>query len=92
MLYTCAKEFDFLGWEMPNKTSLTLLLPTAVTVASIIIWRIFHSAIEDEAICYNLAQTGVYAVMAVGIMRLKLFLTPHLCIIAGLVAKTKVCM
>ena len=32
MLYTCAKEFDFLGWEMPWKTSVTLLLPTAFLV------------------------------------------------------------
>ena len=44
----------------------------------------------SPAIWYNLAQTGVYAVMALGIMRLKLFLTPHLCIIAGLLVKEKV--
>ena len=44
----------------------------------------------SAAIWYNLAQTGVYAVMAIGIMRLKLFLTPHLCIISGLLVKEKV--
>ena len=37
----------------------------------------------DPAVIYNLLQTVVYAVMAVLIMRLKLFLTPHLCILAG---------
>ena len=30
LLYTCAKEFDFLGWEMPYKTTLTLLLPVSL--------------------------------------------------------------
>ena len=44
----------------------------------------------SAAIWYNLAQTGVYAIMAIGIMRLKLFFTPHLCILAGLMAKEKV--
>ncbi len=29
LLYSCAKEFDFLGTEMPYKTTLTFLLPTA---------------------------------------------------------------
>ena len=44
----------------------------------------------SSAIWYNLAQTGIYAIMAVGVMRLKLFFTPHLCIIAGLLAKRNV--
>ncbi len=25
LLYTCAKEFDFLGWEMPEKTTKSVL-------------------------------------------------------------------
>ena len=44
----------------------------------------------NAAIWYNLGQTGIYAIMAVGIMRLKLFLTPHMCIIVALLAKDKV--
>ena len=30
LLYTCAREFDFLGWEMPYKTTLTLLMPVSL--------------------------------------------------------------
>jgi hypothetical protein len=37
----------------------------------------------DPGVVYNILQTLIYAVMAVLIMRLKLFLTPHLCILAG---------
>ena len=42
------------------------------------------------AIWYNLGQTVVYGIMALGIMRLKLFFTPHLCIVVALLAKDKV--
>jgi hypothetical protein len=44
----------------------------------------------NAAILYNLGQTVVYAIMALGIMRLKLFLTPHLCITVALLTKDKV--
>jgi hypothetical protein len=43
----------------------------------------------DPAVIYNILQTGAYGVMAVLIMRLKLFLTPHLCILAALLASPK---
>ncbi len=43
----------------------------------------------DPAVIYNMLQTVAYGVMAVLIMRLKLFLTPHLCILAALLASPK---
>ena len=43
----------------------------------------------DPAVIYNILQTAAYGVMAVLIMRLKLFLTPHLCILAALLASPK---
>ena len=102
LLYTCAVEFDFLGWEMPWKTSSTLLLPCAA-LASLsviyhylgVVWTKYKdpSAIviqtTDPAILYNVIQMMAYGVMAILIMRLKLFLTPHMCIVAGLLASKK---
>lgn len=44
----------------------------------------------DPAVWYNVGQTVIYGIMAMGIMRLKLFFTPHLCIIAALIANDKV--
>ena len=39
LLYTCAKEFDFLGWEMPYKTTVTLLLPSAILVIILVLYQ-----------------------------------------------------
>ena len=33
MLYTCAREFDFLDLETPQKLALTFLLPTVAFIA-----------------------------------------------------------
>jgi len=100
LLYTCAVEFDFLGWEMPFKTTQTLLLPCAVLATLLFttnyaqfLWKKLHSqeASEkiDPAAFYNILQMLAYAVMAVLIMRLKLFFTPHLCILTSLLASRK---
>jgi hypothetical protein len=98
-------EFDFLGWEMPYKLTLTLLLPSVLLALVLVLYAARRQLLasltrppalvtasrpgeeEDEvvdpAVAYNVLQTAVYAVMAVLIMRLKLFLTPHLCILTG---------
>ena len=43
----------------------------------------------DPASFYNILQISAYAVMAVLIIRLKLFFTPHMCIISSLLASKK---
>ena len=97
LLYTCAVEFDFLGWEMPIKITRTLLLPSALFAIVVLLsavlldlWeRIFNeerSLDIDPAAVYNMLQCAAYAVMAVLIMRLKLFFTPHLCLLTSLLA------
>ena len=97
LLYTCAVEFDFLGWEMPIKITRTLLLPSAMFAIVVLLFavlldlweRIFkeeRSLDIDPAAVYNMLQCAAYAVMAVLIMRLKLFFTPHLCLLTSLLA------
>ena len=100
LLYTCAVEFDFLGWEMPYKTTVTLLLPSAVLACILFginylqfLWKKFKkfevTEEIDPASFYNILQMAAYAIMAILIMRLKLFFTPHLCIISSLLASKK---
>jgi len=107
LLYTCAVEFDFLGWEMPWKASKTLLIPCALVVFVVfcchLLSYLYHTFIQgsdhssdsgkseriDPALFYAILQTLAYLVMAVLIMRLKLFLTPHLCLLAGMLASPK---
>lgn len=109
MLYTCAKEFDFMELETPKKLTYTLLLPTVVCVcAGFVIklaWRDLANwrqsttigwryGDEDKKflgkdhaeVVFNLLQLVFFSVMAIIIMRLKVFWTPHLCIVASLIA------
>lgn len=93
MLYTCSIEFDFLQYETYKTIIMTALLPTVILAGVITIYYWYRNfkkegypdCIEPE-VAYNALQCGTFIVMAFFIMRLKLFMTPHLCIIAALVA------
>lgn len=96
MLYTCSAEFDFLQYKTYDAIIKTLLLPTAILVGMLVLYYWYRSfktnsypfCIEAD-MAYNGLQIGAFIIMAIFIMRLKLFMTPHLCIIAGAVCSKR---
>ncbi|XP_014214116.1 probable C-mannosyltransferase DPY19L1 isoform X2 [Copidosoma floridanum] len=96
LLYTCAPEFDFLKYENYEAIVKTFLLPTAILAGFLILYywyrnlrsQGFPGCIEPH-VAYNMLQMGAFVIMAVFVMRLKLFMTPHLCILAGQVSSKR---
>uniref|UniRef100_A0A8L0DM31 Dpy-19-like 1, like (H. sapiens) n=1 Tax=Oncorhynchus mykiss TaxID=8022 RepID=A0A8L0DM31_ONCMY len=94
MMYTCAAEFDFMEIETPLRYIKTLLLPINMLVVAVIAGRVrlnlcaIHQALHTihcEQLVYHSLQLIAFVVLAMLIMRLKLFLTPHMCIMASLI-------
>ncbi|KAM7176766.1 protein C-mannosyl-transferase DPY19L1 [Macrochelys suwanniensis] len=100
LMYTCAAEFDFMEKETPIRYTKTLLLPVVLVVFGVIIMKAIKYIVwvlsqkdlcerEDHfnhgELVYHALQLLAYTVLGILIMRLKLFLTPHLCIMASLV-------
>ena len=96
MLYTCSPEFDFLKYDTYETLVTTFLLPTAILAGFLILYywyrnlrtQGFPNCIEPH-VAYNVLQGGAFTIMAIFVMRLKLFMTPHLCIFAGLVSSKR---
>uniref|UniRef100_A0A6J0TCD5 Protein C-mannosyl-transferase DPY19L1 n=1 Tax=Pogona vitticeps TaxID=103695 RepID=A0A6J0TCD5_9SAUR len=94
-MYTCAVEFGFLSIETPINYMKTLLLPVVLVVFSVIIVKAVqyimgHGRRQGDPfihgeIVYHALQLMFFTVLAFLIMRLKLFLTPHMCIMASLI-------
>ncbi|CEF65875.1 Punt [Strongyloides ratti] len=95
-LYTCAAEFDFITMEPITKISITLLFPTAIVGFLLVIFYVLKKELFtllkpsiyplDKSYCdiiYHALQSIAFCILACLIMRLKLFATPHLCILAG---------
>uniref|UniRef100_A0A4W4FK59 Dpy-19-like 1, like (H. sapiens) n=1 Tax=Electrophorus electricus TaxID=8005 RepID=A0A4W4FK59_ELEEL len=97
MMYTCAAEFDFMETETVFRYLKTLLLPSNILVVGIIAGKVRHRSLNyftqllqhfSSRMCsmvYHSLQLVAFAVLAVLIMRLKLFLTPHMCLMASLI-------
>uniref|UniRef100_A0A667XTY3 Dpy-19-like 1, like (H. sapiens) n=1 Tax=Myripristis murdjan TaxID=586833 RepID=A0A667XTY3_9TELE len=93
LMYTCAAEFDFMEFETPVRYLKTLLLPINVLVVVLIAGRVTlththtqtHLMLWNISLVYHSLQLVAFAVLAILIMRLKLFLTPHMCIMASLI-------
>uniref|UniRef100_A0A3B5AZA4 Dpy-19 like C-mannosyltransferase 1 n=1 Tax=Stegastes partitus TaxID=144197 RepID=A0A3B5AZA4_9TELE len=98
LMYTCAAEFDFMELETPVRYLKTLLLPVNVLVVALIAGRVSLLRVFFDCnrcglkklsltpkLVYHSLQLVAFAVLAILIMRLKLFLTPHMCIMASLI-------
>uniref|UniRef100_A0A8C2EEY6 Dpy-19-like 1, like (H. sapiens) n=1 Tax=Cyprinus carpio TaxID=7962 RepID=A0A8C2EEY6_CYPCA len=89
MMYTCAAEFDFIETETLIRYIKTMLLP--INVCSLLTAVCVHlDGLKAEHqfrvwLVYHSLQLVAFAVLAVLIMRLKLFLTPHMCIMSCLI-------
>uniref|UniRef100_A0A8C4QA88 Dpy-19-like 1, like (H. sapiens) n=1 Tax=Eptatretus burgeri TaxID=7764 RepID=A0A8C4QA88_EPTBU len=79
-LYSCAPEFDYLERKTLVRFSKTLLLPTVVIVILMISCKV-----SLKLLLFHTFTLIAFAAMAILIMRLKLFLTPHMCLMASLV-------
>nr|XP_020744996.1 probable C-mannosyltransferase DPY19L1 [Odocoileus virginianus texanus] len=100
LLYTCAAEFDFMEKETPLRYTKTLLLPVVLVVFVVIIRKVVSDMwvvltkqqthirkhqFDHGELVYHALQLLAYTVLGVLIMRLKLFLTPHMCVMASLI-------
>ncbi|XP_075822624.1 protein C-mannosyl-transferase DPY19L1 isoform X2 [Microtus pennsylvanicus] len=100
LLYTCAAEFDFMERETPLRYTKTLLLPVVLIVFAAIVKKIISDIwgvmakqqthlrkhqFDHGELVYHALQLLAYTALGVLIMRLKLFLTPHMCVMASLI-------
>ncbi|XP_036183240.1 probable C-mannosyltransferase DPY19L1 isoform X3 [Myotis myotis] len=100
LLYTCAAEFDFMEKETPLRYTKTLLLPVVLVVFAAIgrkiisdMWGVLtkpqthlrNHQCEHGELVYHALQLVAYTALGILIMRLKLFLTPHMCVMASLI-------
>ncbi|KAF8357545.1 dpy-19 [Pristionchus pacificus] len=95
-LYTCSAEFGFIQQETLEKLTNTGLLPTALTSFLLIaifllrsrelLWRDTSTRLRPLShLPFHFAQTAAFVFLAFIIMRLKLFMTPHLCASVALI-------
>lgn len=102
LLYTCSAEFDFLPISTIDELTKTCLIPTVAAVIGLVFYRwvknffqwrqktLESDKLVEPDVLYNVLQLGAFTIMAVFIMRLKLFWTPHLCLMASLIMSSKV--
>uniref|UniRef100_A0A669E8H7 Dpy-19-like 1, like (H. sapiens) n=1 Tax=Oreochromis niloticus TaxID=8128 RepID=A0A669E8H7_ORENI len=85
LMYTCAAEFDFMELEV-NSVPLSELKFVSLPLKDDEIHNILpFNHLQLIILVYHSLQLMAFAVLAILIMRLKLFLTPHMCIMASLI-------
>jgi len=88
LLYVCAKEFDYIELSTFYKLVLTLLLPVGLVTITRLVYNftLCQPSPTYSHLAYHLVQFLCFLTMAILLMRLKLFMTPYLCVLASLLA------
>ncbi|XP_065739636.1 probable C-mannosyltransferase DPY19L2 [Phocoena phocoena] len=103
LIYTCAPEFDFMEKATPLRYTETLLLPIVMVITYFIFKKAFRDILrvlsantylrkhllERGELIFHILQLFAFASLAILIMRLKLFLTPHMCVMASLICSRR---
>uniref|UniRef100_A0A8C5NYP9 Dpy-19 like 2 n=1 Tax=Jaculus jaculus TaxID=51337 RepID=A0A8C5NYP9_JACJA len=97
LIYTCAPEFDFMEKATPLRYTKTLLLPLVLVITYFIFKKVkiffqnlfMHNNILMLILVFHTLQLLAFTGLSILIMRLKLFLTPHMCIMASLICSQR---
>ncbi|XP_034526260.1 probable C-mannosyltransferase DPY19L2 isoform X3 [Ailuropoda melanoleuca] len=103
LIYTCAPEFDFMEKATPLRYTKTLLLPVVMMITYFIFKKAYRDTLcvlsantylrkqllEHGELIFHTLQLLAFTVLAILIMRLKLFLTPHMCVMASLICSRR---
>ncbi|XP_053783068.1 probable C-mannosyltransferase DPY19L2 isoform X3 [Desmodus rotundus] len=103
LIYTCAPEFDFMEKATPLRYTKTLLLPLVMVITYFIFKKTFRDVLcvlsantylrkqllEHGELIFHTLQLFAFSALAILIMRLKLFLTPHMCVMASLICSRR---
>uniref|UniRef100_A0A2I3RXC1 Dpy-19 like 2 n=1 Tax=Pan troglodytes TaxID=9598 RepID=A0A2I3RXC1_PANTR len=83
LMYTCAPEFDFMEKATPLRYTKTLLLQVVMVITCFSFKKVFLNKLLFLA--FHILQLLAFTALAILIMRLKMFLTPHMCVVASLI-------
>ncbi|XP_036183234.1 probable C-mannosyltransferase DPY19L2 isoform X1 [Myotis myotis] len=103
LIYTCAPEFGFMEKATPVRYIRTLLLPLVMMITYFILKKTFRDVLcvlctntyqrkqllENGELIFHTLQLLAFTALAILIMRLKLFLTPHMCVMASLICSRR---
>uniref|UniRef100_A0A8P0SUN2 Dpy-19 like 2 n=1 Tax=Canis lupus familiaris TaxID=9615 RepID=A0A8P0SUN2_CANLF len=89
LIYTCAPEFDFMEKATPLRYTKTLLLPVVMMITYFIFKKTYRDILCVLSLIFHTLQLLAFTVLAILIMRLKLFLTPHMCVMASLICSRR---
>ncbi|KAM6155192.1 putative C-mannosyltransferase DPY19L2 [Rhynchocyon petersi] len=99
LMYNCAPESDFMELMTPLRYTNTLLLPVVVVITCLIFKKFVRDVLcvlcantylrkhllENGELVFHTLQLLAFTALAILIMKLKMFLTPHMCIMASLI-------